>query len=111
MSMSTTPNANKADHEILVMLQQGGPVPNIPAIMKHGETVHYKSDDGKVEIEFHKNGSPFLNLDGSEKKEVTSDEPPIELKKKGDFTCTCFITTPDGKKIGWDGAGGNHVVR
>src|SRR5258705_4613121 len=99
--MSTIAKAATAHHEILVTLQKGGPVPNIPPSMKVGETVHYKSDDGEVTIEFHKDGSPFLNLDGSEKNEVTSHEPPVKLNKAGKVTCRCFITPPGGSPIGW----------
>jgi hypothetical protein len=110
--MSTIAKAVTADYEILVKLQDGGAVPNLPAFMKVGETVHYKSDDGEVTIEFHENGSPYLNADGSEKTEVSSNEPPTELKKRGNFTCHCFITPPRiGWRAGYPAFGGNHEVR
>ena len=65
-----------------------------------GQTVHYtEQDDGEVEIVFVDNGSPFLDLNGQREEKGHQQEPPIELKKDGDFTGRCYITTPDGKKL------------
>jgi hypothetical protein len=119
--MSTTAKAIKADqavkadHEILVTLKDKEVVPHMPHFMKLGETVHYKSKDGKVTIEFVDNGSPYEYLNGREKKKVTSKEPPLKLKKKGIFTGRCYIKTPEGEEYGWGphyhASGGNHDVR
>jgi hypothetical protein len=135
MSMSTSAQANKADHaakrhhEILVTLQDAVPsgnpelkkevVPHIPKIMYVGETVNYKSDDGTgqdagvVTIKFPDH-SPYLNPDKSEKKEVTSNDPQLELKVEGIFMGRCYITYK-GVEYGWGPytprAGGNHVVK
>ena len=92
--MSTIAKADKADYEILVKLQNGHPVPKVPADMKVGETVHYKSNDGAVTIKFHAHKSPFLNRNGNEKLKITSKEPPIKLSKKGKFSFDCSITPP-----------------
>ncbi len=124
--MSTIANAVKADLEIVANLVpdnngQQHAVPNIPTVMKFGETVHYSSPDGEVTIEFRDDNnlpsrSPFLNPNGSEKTEISSNEPPIKLSKTGQFFCHCFIT-PHGKaRIGWDKlnspqSGGNHDVQ
>jgi hypothetical protein len=86
----------KADYEILVELQNGNPVPKIPAKMKLGKTVHYTSNNGKVTITFPALHSPFLNRNGNEKLKITSTERPIELTKKGTFSFSCLITPPPG---------------
>jgi hypothetical protein len=113
--MSTMAKADKADYEILVKLQKGYAVPKIPAIMKVGETVHYKSNDGAVTIKFPVNHSPFLNRNGNQKIKITSKEGPIKLSKKGKFTCRCFITAPGMPTTGWNPdspqSGGNFEVR
>ncbi len=127
--MSTIANAVKADFEIVANLVrdnngQQHAVPNIPPIMNFEKTVHYSSPDGEVTIEFRDDNnspslSPFLNPNGSEKIEISSNEPPIELSKRGKFFCHCFITPPGkGKadRIGWDKlnspkSGGNHDVQ
>jgi hypothetical protein len=134
--MSTTPNTNIADqtakadqaapayYEILVELKEVSEndyevVPHIPLRLEFGKTVQYKSDDGngnyagKVEIEFP-NHSPYLKHNGSEITEVTSNEPPLELKVRGIFFGRCYITH-NGVRYGWGplypGAGGNHDVQ
>jgi hypothetical protein len=118
--MSTIANAAKANHEIhakLVTDKDGQhAVPEIPANMKIGETVHYSSDAGDVRIEFLDNGSPFLDLNGSDKTEITSNDLPIKLSKTGIFTCRCFITPPGaaaaiGWRLGDPLSGGNHDVQ
>ncbi|SRR5216683_6362460 len=124
--MSTIANAVKADLEIVANLVQDKngqqhAVPNIPLIMKFGETVHYSSADGEVTIEFRDDNnlpslSPFLDPNGSEKIEISSNEPPIKLSKRGQFFCHCFITPPGKARIGWDKlnspqSGGNHDVQ
>ena len=54
------------------------------------------------------------DINGEEKKKVTSKESSIELKEKGTFTARCYITK-GGKRYGWGPknpqAGGNHVVK
>jgi hypothetical protein len=114
--MLTTAKTNEADqtikahYEIPLDLIGGQVVPHMPStFLKLGKTVHYKSKDGKVEIEFP-NGSPYLNTDGSPKTEVYSYEPPIELKVKGNFVGRCSITTPDGVKHGWPDSSSNTAV-
>jgi hypothetical protein len=126
--MSTTANAVKANLEIVANLVDSNghkhAVPDIHNPMKFEDTVHYSSPDGEVTIEFRDdNGnptrSPFLNPNGSEKVDISSNEPPIMLSKKGTFVCHCFITPPGKAKadrIGWDKlnspqSGGNHVVQ
>jgi hypothetical protein len=126
--MSTIAKAEKANHEIhakLVTDKDGQhAVPDIPPIMKLGETVHYSSvdaagnDAGVVTIEFRENGSPFLDLNGNVKTVITSNEPPIKLSKRGIFTCRCFITPPGaaaaaaiGWRLGDPLSGGNHDVQ
>jgi hypothetical protein len=124
--MSTLAKAAKATHEIhakLVTDKDGEhAVPDIPKSMRVGETVHYSSDDGagndagEVMIQFFDNGSPFLNQDGSPKTEIDSNDPPLELKLKGNFTCRCFITPPGaaaaiGWRVGDPLSGGNHDVQ
>jgi hypothetical protein len=104
--------ANKADHEILVELQPGGLVKaHFAAPFELGETVHCSSKDGEVEIYFDVNGTPFRNQNGSQKTEIDSNDPPLELKASGTFTGRCYIIPPVGSPIGYDGAGGNMVVR
>ena len=71
----------KADHECLLTWR---PVTGVllhspKKEMKLGETVHYHSKRGKVEIYFRR--SPF----GSKKKEVDGNDPPLKLKVTGDF--------------------------
>jgi hypothetical protein len=123
--MSTTANAVKADLEIVANLVrdnngQQHAVPDIHNPMNHGRTVHYSSPDGEVTIQFRddKNNpspSPFLNPNGNEKIDISSNEPPIMLSKTGQFVCHCFITTPNGEKFGWGPnslqSGGNHDVQ
>jgi hypothetical protein len=127
MSMSTTAKANnagravKADYEILVTLIDKKVVPHIPAPLAFGKTVRYKSANrtghyaGEVTIEFIDNGSPYQNLDGSPKLEVSSNDPPLTLSREGNFTGRCYIRTPEGEEYGWGpdypDAGGNHDVR
>src|SRR5258708_4104058 len=116
--MSTIAKAEKVVHEILAkfVTDKSGKkhsVPEIPAIMKFGESVHYRSDDAEVTIEFLDNGPPSLDLNGNEKTVITSEEPPIMLSKRGIFTCRCFITPPGATaRIGWlpddPSSGGNH---
>jgi hypothetical protein len=119
--MSTIAKAEEVVHEILAkfVTDKDGKkhsVPEIPAIMRVKEFVHYRSDDGDVTIEFVENGSPFLDLNGNVKTVITSKEPPIMLSNPGVFTCRCFITPPGATaRIGWlPGdlvSGGNHDVR
>jgi hypothetical protein len=118
--MPTTANAVKADFEIVAKLVTDNKgrhaVPDIHNPMNIGKTVHYSSPDGEVRIEFRENGSPFLDLNGSEKIDISSNEPPIKLSKTGHFICHCFITPPGGAPIGWDKlnspqSGGNHDVQ
>ena len=70
-----------------------------PSPVNLGETVICRADDdeGEVEIYFNVNGSPFRNQNGSLKKEIDSNDPPLKLKVIGDFSARCYITTPKGK--------------
>jgi hypothetical protein len=104
----------KADYEILVTLKRDHEVvPHIPAILKLGKTVHYRSRTGEVEIKFPK-GSPYEYPDGRQKKTVTSNEL-LKLKRKGIFMGRCYIKMPDGEEYGWGpgylASGGNHDVQ
>jgi hypothetical protein len=124
--MPPTAKAAKADFEIVANLVrdnngQQHAVPDIHNPMKFGKTVHYSSPDGEVTIQFRDDNnlpspSPFLDPNGSEKIDISSNEPPIKLSKPGDFFCHCLITPPGGIPIGWDKlkspkSGGNHIVR
>jgi hypothetical protein len=92
----------KADHEVLLTWRKDtGVLLHSPKNMKLGQTVHYHSKRGKVEIYFH-NGSPFLNRNGSKKKEVDGNDPPLELKVIGKFKAQCFIRTPKGVVHGYE---------
>ncbi len=84
----------KADHECLLTWRAvTGVLLHSPKEMKLGETVHYHSKRGKVEIRFGR--SPF----GGNKKKVTDQEPPLELKVIGTFKARCTITTPEGRVL------------
>lgn len=107
----------KADHECLLTWRAvTGVLLHSPKEMNLGETVHYHSKRGKVEIHFD-NGSPF----GSKKKKVTDQEPPLELRVSGTFKALCTITTPEGRTLSYlkNGTigpnyipgGGNVIVR
>jgi hypothetical protein len=124
--MSTAPvvQANRANqaanHEIRVELDQQNVyvVAHFPGPMNLGETVQCSSNDGDVEIYFNVNGSPFLNLDGSAKTEIDSNDPPLELKLPGNFIGRCYLTTPDGVVHTYNPtlrrpslAGGDMIVR
>jgi hypothetical protein len=114
-------NIAKANHEILLTWREAtGVVLHPPKKMKLGETVHYHSKRGEVEIYFRDNGSPFLNHNGSKKKEVDGNDPPLELKVSGSFKARCYITTPKGVKLeylkgilprGISPGGGDMIVR
>jgi hypothetical protein len=116
----------KANYEIPVDLikvsrDEYEVVPNMPTdTMELGKTVHYKlgkfeyheSDAGRngsvVNVKFEV--SPFV------KTEVSSDDPPLELKVPGHFTGHCSIKTSDGEEYGWGIAGsrisgGDMIVR
>ena len=92
---------------------------NFPSPVKLGETVICSSKDGEVEIYFNVNGSPFLNLDGSAKTEIDSNDPPLELKLPGNFIGRCYMKTPDGVLHTYDPnairphtlGGGDMIVR
>ena len=128
--MATLANTHKADpieayYEILIELKEVSEgnyqvIPHIPDPLEFGKTVHYTSDDGagnyvgKVEIEFPDH-SPYLKHNGTEMKVVTSNEPPLELKVKGEFMGHCYVWK-DGVRWGWsltnpNLAGGNHDVQ
>ena len=124
--MATMANTHKADLEIIADLVrdnngQQHAVPDIHNPMNIGKSVHYSSPDGEVTIQFRDDNnlpspSPFLDPNGSEKIEISSNEPPIKLSKTGHFFCHCFITPPGGVPIGWDKlnsprSGGNHDVQ
>jgi hypothetical protein len=103
----------KADHEILLTWREAtGVLLHPPKEMKLGETVHYHSKRGEVEVYF-RNRSPF----GSTKKEVDGNDPPLKLKVRGDFKARCYITTPKGVKLTYkdgidrltSGGGNMHV--
>jgi hypothetical protein len=115
-----TVKPTKADYEILITLTRDlDVVPHVPAKLKLGKTVHYRSRTGEVEIKFP-NGSPYEYPDGRQKKTVTSNEL-LKLKRKGEFIGRCSITTPDGVIHGWpeygsrttpsNPAGANHDVQ
>jgi hypothetical protein len=93
----------KAHYEILVELKEVSEnnyevvVPHMPKPLELGKTVHYKSKAGVVTIKFPY-GSPYDNPDGTWKIEVSSDDPPLELKRRGQFPSRCYITFGWGKK-------------
>src|SRR6266481_5576276 len=90
--------AAKADYEILVELKEVSEnnyvvvVPDMPDKLEFGKTVHYNnSKAGVVTIRFPENGSPY------DKTEVSSNDPPLELKRDGKFMGSCYITFGYGK--------------
>jgi len=100
-------------HELVVDLHPGGVVKarGFSAPFNIGETVHCSSKDGDVEIYFDVNGTPFRNQNGSLKTEIDNNDPALELKAPGTFTGRCYVIPSGGSPIGYDGAGGNMVVR
>jgi hypothetical protein len=104
----------KADYEILVELKEVSEnyyevvVPDMPKPLELGKTVHYKSKAGVVTIKFPENNSPYDDSNGNPKTEVSSNEPPLELKRTGKFMGSCYITIGYGK--GTRG-GANHDVQ
>ncbi len=98
-----------AHHEIPVILEDGLPVPQIPApgTIRVGDTVSYTSEDGDVTIEFE---LPFSDI-----KDVIREGETRLMTRAGRFTCKCFLTLPSGATIGWTPerpkAGGEHDVR
>jgi len=115
-------NATKLHHEVKVKLETTSAgtyaVPEIPTSLNLGDTVHYSRFEdapGLVTIVFNPGSSPFLDSKGQEITEITSSDPPLELKKKGTFACICSITLPGKEPTGWGPtmpkAGGNHIVR
>lgn len=124
--MSATANiANVANthktpiaHKILVSLdKENNVVLHAPNNLELGDTAHFHTHTvgGLVEIYLDVNGSPFLNDDGTENKEVDSNDPPLELKARGTFTVRCYITVGKFKYSyntnGPGSGGGNMVVR
>src|SRR5580704_4666930 len=96
-----------ADHEIDIKLEKHADgilhaVPkNIPLPMFVGETVHYRSWDGEVSIEFNDLDlsdarspchSPFLDPNGNELRVVKSTDDPTKLSNRGIFFGHCFVT-------------------
>jgi hypothetical protein len=84
----------KADYEIFVEFKKVSEydyevvVPHMPTNppLYLGKTVHYTSKAGVVTIKFPENGSPY------DKTEVSSNDPPLELKREGHFMGSCYIT-------------------
>src|ERR1700757_4945660 len=103
----------KADYEILVELKEVSEnnyvvvVPHMPDPLVFGKTVHYKSKAGVVTIKFPENGSPY------DKTEVSSNDPPLKLKREGHFMGSCYITFGYGKDPHIPGytPGANHDVQ
>jgi hypothetical protein len=128
MPTSTLAQANKANHaakadyEILVTLddQQEYITAQFPSPVKLGKTVICRAagDKGLAEIYFDVDGSPFLNIDTSQKTEIDSNDPPLELKVPSPptgFTGRCYLKTSDGAVHTYDPAarlpGGDMIVR
>ena len=101
---------------------------NIPRFLRVGDTVRYRSSDGKVTVKFDQldksaahsaNHSPFVDSDNKEIRVVTSEYSRVNVGNIGIYfaDCSIKITTPTGalKEIPYDeGApqgGGNHVVK
>jgi len=106
----------KADYEILVELKEVSEnnyvvvVPHMPTNppLYVGKTVHYNnSKAGVVTIKFPENGSPY------DKTEVSSNDPPLKLKREGKFMGSCYITFGYGKDPHIPGyiPGANHDVQ
>ena len=96
-----------AHHEIPVILEEGVPVPQIPALIRVGDTVRYTSVDGEVRIVFE---LPFSTV-----KDVILEGETRVMTREGTFFCKCFLTLPSGTSFGWSPetpkAGGEHDVR
>lgn len=117
-----------ADHEIDLKIQQGpdgkpyAALMNMPAQMKIGETVHFRSANGLVIVKYNKRDqavppskfrSPFVH-EGTdqEKRVVRSTDPPLKLSHAGNFLAACSITPVGSGPVPSDyGGGGNTVVR
>jgi hypothetical protein len=120
---TTTPTTKpiKADHEITITLQGSDAVPSPIPAMVVGETVLYKSNDGKVRIEFPER-SPFrtdndlgTSVPGSVILTLKSDSGSgTPGSGSGTLECRCFLTLPNGQEVGWGPnsqiSGGNHRV-
>ncbi len=112
----TTPTTTpiKADHEITITLDGSNAVPGPIPQMAVGETVLYKSKDGKVRIQFP-DRSPFrtdnvlgTSVPGSAVLTLVSGSAG------GTLECRCFLTLPNGQEVGWGpnnlASGGRHKV-
>jgi hypothetical protein len=114
---TTTPTTKliKADHEIMITLDGSNAVPGPIPPMAVGQTVLYKSNDGKVRIEFP-DQSPFRT-----DKDLGTSVPgglilTLQSGSDGGFLeCRCFLTLPNGQEVGWSNptnlaSGGQHKV-
>jgi hypothetical protein len=83
-------------HEIQIRRVGDAAVPQQPMpTMFTGDTVHYTSDAGDVEVQFRENGSPFRATT------VGPNERPT-VENVGNFRCRCFIDLKDEhRRIGW----------
>jgi hypothetical protein len=107
-----TPTPIKKVHEITITLQGTNAVPDPIPPMAVREGVLYKSNDGKVRIEFP-GQSPFRT-----DKDLGTSVPGGEiltLQQGGEFDCSCFLTLPNGQEVGWShpnnlASGGKHKV-
>jgi hypothetical protein len=107
-----TPMPIKAHQEITITLDGTNAVPGPIPPMAVGQTVLYKSNDGKVRIQFP-GQSPFRT-----DKDLGTSVPGGEiltLQQGGEFVCSCFLTLPNGQEVGWShpnnvASGGKHKV-
>ena len=101
-------------HEIIIALvkdQHGEhaiPRIPIPGAMQVGDTVHYVSTDGKLQVEFP-SGSPFK--DGMS---IVTGPQSLTLERGGLFECRCSLTFQD-RVIKWSPenlqSGGVHDIQ
>lgn len=106
-----------ANHEITITLQGGGALPPSPMpLMQVGQTVRYSSSSGEVSIVFPER-SPFRtdNLIGTELPGAVI-LTLVSDSGAGTLPSRCFITPPNGSKIGWSesnpsSGGDNKVTR
>ena len=103
------------EHNIRIdlIIDAAGKEHAVPEIPKGGDlhvddTVRYFSNDGTTRVEFC---TPF-----GDPEIVVNDGEIRTLTTAGRFFCKCFLTLPNGRRIGWrpnevPESGGEHDVR
>lgn len=66
---------------------------------KIGDKLRFDSKDGTIEVEFNKWIFPGK---GPNKGPLIYDNRARTLRRRGYYEAECYITTPDGKRYGYD---------